>query len=134
MSSSPVATVVPALDTAQRESTRRRLVGVLIGGVALGSTGHIAAVTVTSLVALSITGDRAMAGVPAATVVLGAAFGSTTLGALMARRGRRIGLVGGYAIGVVGAVIAIAGIVIGSFPVLLLGSLLIGFGNSSNQL
>ena len=36
--------------------------------------------------------------------------------------------------GVVGAAIAIAGIVGVSFPVLLLGSLLIGFGNSANQL
>src|SRR4029079_15894854 len=115
MASTPVATAVPAQDTAQREATRRRLDGVLIGGVALGSTGHIAAVTWTSLVALAITGDRAMAGVPAATVVLGAALGSTTLGALMARRGRRIGLVGGYAIGVVGAVTAHAGVGIGSF-------------------
>ena len=89
MSSSPAVTAAPALDTARREATRRRLVGVLVGGVALGSTGHIAAVTVTSLVAQSITGDRSMAGVPAAVVVLGAALGATTLAALMARRGRR---------------------------------------------
>src|SRR4029453_8872542 len=106
MASTPVATAVPAQDTAHREATRRRLVGVLIGGVALGSTGHIAAVTVTSLVALAITGDRSMAGVPAAVVVLGAALGATTLAALMARRGRRIGLVAGYALGAGGAAIA----------------------------
>jgi MFS family permease len=134
MSSSPVASAVPTPDTAHREATRRRLVGVLIGGVALGSTGHIAAVTVTSLVALAITGDRSMAGVPAAVTVLGAALGATSLAAMMARRGRRIGLVAGYAIGVVGAVVAIAGVVGSLFPLLLLGSLLIGFGNSSNQL
>ena len=102
-------TAAPALDTARREATRRRLVGVLVGGVAFGSTGHIAAVTVTSLVALSIDRRPAMAGVPAAVVVLGAALGATTLAALMARRGRRIGLVAGYALGVVGAFIAIAG-------------------------
>ena len=52
MSSSPAVTAAPALDTARREATRRRLVGVLVGGVALGSTGHIAAVTVTTIVAL----------------------------------------------------------------------------------
>ena len=134
MSSKLAVSAAPALDTARREATRRRLVGVLVGGVAFGSTGHIAAVTVTSLVALSITGDRSMAGVPAAVVVLGAALGATTLAVLDRRRGRRIGLVAGYALGVVGAAIAIAGIVGVSFPVLLLGSLLIGFGNSANQL
>ena len=113
---------------------RRRLTAVLVGGVALGSTGHIAAVTVTALVAEEITGDRSLTGVPAAAVVLGAAFGATILGAFMARRGRRLGLALGYVVAVVGAAVAILGLVLGSLPVLLVGSLAIGFGNSSNQL
>ena len=90
------------MDEARRVALRRRTVGSLVTGVALGSTGHIAAVTVTALVAESITGDRALTGVPAAAVVLGAALGATTLGALMARRGRRPGLALGYAIAVLG--------------------------------
>ncbi len=113
---------------------RRRTVGVLVGGVALGSTGHIAAVTVTSLVAQEIGGDRSLAGVPAAAVVLGAALGATVLGAAMGRWGRRPGLAAGYAVAVVGALVAIAGIVAVSLPIVLIGSLAIGFGNSSNQL
>jgi MFS family permease len=116
------------------DSLRRRTVGVLFSGVALGSTGHIAAVTVTSIVALELGGDRTLAGLPAAAVVFGAAIGATVLGVVMGRWGRRPGLAGGYAIGVIGAVIAVAGIVAGSFPILLLGSVAIGFGNSSNQL
>ncbi len=117
-----------------REAVRRRLVGVLFAGVALGSTGHIAAVTVTSIVALELGGDRTLAGLPAAAVVLGAALGATVLGAIMGRWGRRPGLTGGYAVAVVGAFVAVAGIVVDSFPILLLGSVAIGFGNSSNQL
>ncbi|HEY7600399.1 MAG TPA: MFS transporter [Candidatus Limnocylindrales bacterium] len=113
---------------------RRRSVGVLFGGVALGSTGHIAAVTVTSIVGLELGGDRALAGVPAAAVVFGAAVGATILGWVMGRWGRRPGLAGGYVIGVIGALVAIAGIVVGSFATLLVGCLAIGFGNSSNQL
>ncbi|MEO6349220.1 MAG: MFS transporter, partial [Candidatus Limnocylindrales bacterium] len=113
---------------------RRRTVGVLFAGVALGSTGHIAAVTVTSIVALELSKDRALAGLPAAAVVLGAAIGATILGAVMGRWGRRPGLAGGYLVGVIGAVIAVAGIVVLSFPILLIGCLAIGFGNSSNQL
>jgi MFS family permease len=116
------------------DALRRRTVGVLFAGVALGSTGHIAAVTVTSIVALELSRDRALAGVPAAFVVFGAAVGATILGAIMGRWGRRPGLATGYVVGVLGAVVAIAGIVAGSFPILLSGCLLIGFGNSSNQL
>lgn len=116
------------------DALRRRTTGVLFAGVALGSTGHIAAVTVTSIVALELGGDRSLAGLPAAAVVVGAAIGATILGAVMGRWGRRPGLAGGYVIGVFGALIAVAGIVVHSFPILLAGSVAIGFGNSSNQL
>ena len=50
------------------------------------------------------------------------------------RRGRRLGLAAGYTVGVIGAVIAIIGVVSRSFPILLLGGFFVGFGNSSNQL
>ena len=116
------------------DALRRRTVGVLFAGVALGSTGHIAAVTVTSIVALELGGDRTLAGLPAAAVVLGAAIGATIVGAIMGRWGRRRGLAGGYVVGVIGALVAVVGIVAHSFPILLAGSLAIGFGNSSNQL
>src|SRR4051794_34412966 len=52
----------------------------------------------------------------------------------MSRRGRRLGLSAGYVVGVVGALIAVTAIVGHSLPALLVGSLFIGFGNSSNQL
>jgi MFS family permease len=116
------------------DSLRRRTVGVLFAGVALGSTGHIAAVTVTSIVALELSQNRTLAGVPAAAVVFGAAVGATILGAVMGKWGRRPGLAAGYLVGVIGAVVAVGGIVARSFPILLVGCMLIGFGNSSNQL
>jgi MFS family permease len=106
----------------------------LVAGVALGSTGHIAAITVATIVAREIAGATAWAGAPGATVVIGTAIGSVVLAWVMVRRGRRIGLAAGYAIGVVGALIAIASIVAVSLPGLLAGTLLIGFGNTSNQL
>jgi MFS family permease len=52
----------------------------------------------------------------------------------MVRRGRRFGLAGGYTVGVVGALVATAAVVVASLPWLLLGTFLIGFGNASNQL
>ncbi len=118
----------------ERVRRRQRAIRTLVVGVALGSTGHIAAATVASIAADDIAGTSALSGAPGAAVVLGAAAGASLLSAIMARRGRRIGLAAGYAVGVAGAAVAIAGIVGRSLPILLIGTLFIGFGNSSNQL
>jgi MFS family permease len=113
---------------------RERTIWTLVAGVAIGSTGHIAAVTVGTIVAAEITGSSALAGLPAASVILGSALGSILLSMLMARRGRRPGLSLGYAISVIGALVATSAVVSQSLPALILGTMLIGFGNSSNQL
>ena len=105
-----------------------------MAGVALGSTGHIAASTVASIAAQHIAGSTAWSGAPGATVVLGAAVGAVTLSQLMVRVGRRAGLATGYGVGVVGALVSTVAVIAGSLPLLLLGTILIGFGNSSNQL
>jgi MFS family permease len=106
----------------------------LVAGVALGSTGHIAAVTVAAVVAEDLTGTTGWSGAPSATVVFGAAVGSALLSAFMARQGRRRGLVLGYLIGLVGAAIATVAVVTRVFPLLLIGTLCIGFGNTANHL
>ena len=113
---------------------RRRTVWSLVAGVALGSTGYIAATTVATIVARDISGDTAWSGAPGATVVLGAAVGAVVLSQVMVRRGRRTGLAAGYGIGVIGAFVATLAVVVASLPILLVGTLLIGFGNASNQL
>lgn len=125
---------MPTADELRIDALRRRTVRTLILGVALGSTGHIAAVTVATVVASDIGGSRSLAGAPAAAVVFGAALGTTLLAWLMARRGRRIGLAAGYGVGVVGALAAVAAIVMRDLALLLVGSALIGFANGSNQL
>jgi len=113
---------------------RRRSRWALFLGVALGSTGHIAAVTVGAIVGEDLLGNKTLAGAPGASITLGAALGAIALSWFMARRGRRIGLTSGYLIGLVGAATAILAVVIRSFPLLLLGTFLIGFGNASNNL
>jgi MFS family permease len=127
---------VTAADTtvaATRDALRRRSVWTLVAGVALGSTGHIAAITVATIAARDLSDTAALAGLPGSSVVLGTAIGAALLGWLMSRRGRRLGLSAGYVIGVVGAVLAAAAIILRSLPLLLFGTLLIGFGQSSNQ-
>jgi MFS family permease len=125
------ALVLPA---AQLARLRRRTLWSLFAGVALGSTGHIAAVTVATIVAQSITGNTAWSGAPGATVVLGAALGAFVLSQVMVRKGRRVGITVGYLVGVGGALLATTAVIVASLPLLLLGTVLIGFGNASNQL
>jgi MFS family permease len=122
------------LATADLDPARRRIQRTLFAGVGLGSTGYIAASTVSAIVATELAGSSALAGVPAATVVLGSAFGSAVLSILMSRRGRRPGLVAGYIVGAVGALIAISAVLAGSFLLFLVGTMGIGLANSANQL
>ena len=126
-----MGSTVPVRDL---ERLRRRTVWALVAGVALGSTGHIAAATVAAIVAQDIAGDTSWSGAPGATVVLGAAAGAVVLSQVMVRSGRRNGLAAGYGIGVLGALVATWAVVAASFPLLLIGTFLIGFGNASNQL
>ena len=130
----PAAPGRPGLTPQQVTAGRRRATASLVAGVALGSTGHIAAITVATIVAKDLLGSQLLAGAPGASVVLGAAMGAVLLSAYMSRVGRRRGLVLGYSIGVVGALLATAAVLTRSFPLLLLGTLLIGFGNAANQL
>jgi MFS family permease len=123
-----------ALSPSRLAHLRQRTIWTLVAGVAIGSTGHIAAVTVGTIVAAELAGSSALAGLPAASVVLGSAIGSALLSYLMARRGRRAGLSLGYTISVCGALVATSAVVTQSLPMLVVGTMLIGFGNSSNQL
>ncbi len=122
------------LDQRALESARVRSRWVLFLTVALGSTGHLAAVTVAALAGKELLGSAALAGAPSAAVVFGAAVGAVALSWLMSRRGRRLGLTSGYITSILGAAVGAAGIVIRSFPLLIVGTFLIGFGNSSNNL
>lgn len=126
--------LVATIPSARLDQLRRRSTWSLVAGVALGSTGHIAAVTVAAIVAQHLGGSPLWSGVAGASVVLGAAGGAVSLSALMVRRGRRVGLAAGYAIGVGGALLAAAAVVSSSLALLLAGTFLIGFGNASNQL
>jgi MFS family permease len=122
------------LDPLAIEVARGRTRIALFASTALGSTGHIAASTVASIVGQDLLGSAALSGAPGATVVFGAAMGAIALSWVMSRRGRRNGLTLGYLSAVLGAVLAGTAVVIRSFPLLLLGTFLIGFGNSSTNL
>jgi len=124
---------MPTSDATSLEAARRRAGRTLVAGVAFGSIGHIAAVTIATIAARQLAGSTTLAGAPGAAIVGGAALGSALIGWIAARRGRRPALAAGYGLGVLGAAVATTAVIAGSFPLLLGGTFLIGFGNSSNQ-
>ena len=122
------------IDPARVDGLRRRMLWTLFAVSALGSTGYIAAVTVGTLVAAEIAGSASLGGVPSSAAVLGTAVAATSLSALMLRTGRRPGLLGGLAIGVVGAALCFMAVLVDSIALLLFGAFLAGFANGASNL
>lgn len=102
--------------------------------VALGSTAYISAFTTAAVAAREITGSAQLSGLPSAFGTLGTAVGIGVLSALMARRGRRPGLLLGYALAIVGGAVSVAAVIASSFLLLVVGSVAIGLGNAALQL
>ncbi len=112
--------------------TRNRLTATLFVGAAFGSTGYVAAFTVASIAAAEITSSAWVAGLPNACGILGTAAGTTLFANW--RRGRRPSLATGYVSSVAGGLAAVAGLGLGNLALLLVGSLVLGLGQASNQL
>lgn len=124
----------PPVDPAALPRLRRRTVWVLFAAVATGSTGYFAAVTVGTLLAAELGGGPAVSGLPIGAMVLGTAAATSALSMLMLRAGRRVGLLAGFGIGAAGALLAVGAALVGSLPLLVVGSALGGFGNGAAQL
>lgn len=112
----------------------RRLTATLFAGVAFASTAYIGTATLSSIVIAEITGSSSLAGVPGAIAVVGTAVGTTVLSLGVARRGRRPGLITGYAAAALGAAIAGLAVITRSAPVLFAGMAFLGLGNASSHL
>ena len=110
---------------------RRRAVWTLVAGVALASTGYIAAGTIGAIAGRNLGGSATWAGLPSAVGVLGTAAGAVALSALSVKRGRRDALVAGFGGGVLGGFAAVAALGIGSLPLLLLGTAFVGVSNAA---
>lgn len=107
---------------------------VLFFGVALGTTGFVAAVTVAPLVGEDLSRSATLSGLPWTAGVIGTALGSAFLSQLMSRRGRGPGLALGYALTALGALFAVVSIANGWFAPFAVAVLLMGAGNAANHL
>jgi|SRR3990172_8759828 len=112
----------------------RKITRTLFIAQSLCSAGFIATATVSSIVGASLSGNVALAGLPATMYLLGTALSSLGWGYGMDLLGRRGGISLGLAIGVVGSAIAVAAIGRGSLSIFLLGMTLMGVANAAMQL
>ena len=126
-------TPLPAPDATGRDAAQRRTVGTLVTSQMLGGVGLTAGATVGALLAEEVSGSARWAGLGGTFQVLGAALIAIPMARLMAARGRRPGLVLGYALAAVGAVGLITAGLVGNFPMLLAASLLFGGATASNS-
>lgn len=112
---------------------QRRTVRVLVLTQAVGAVGITIGIATASLLARDLSGSETLSGLAQTAQVLGAAVISFLLAPLMARRGRRAGLVTGYVVGAGGGLLAVVSGVVGSMTLLLVGAVMLGAGTAANS-
>jgi MFS family permease len=126
VSTPPPSTTLPLL--------QRRTMRVLVVAQLLGALGLAAGGTAGGLLAERLTGSAAAAGLPLSLLVLGSGVGAVAAARVMHDHGRRAGLTAAYLAGATGAALVVAAAGWGSWPLLLVGSLLLGGGNAAVML
>jgi MFS family permease len=114
------------IESNRLDSIRQRITIAIFAAQSLFSASTIAAFTLTSIIAVDLTGLDSRAGWPTTIAQLGRALLAYPLGWLMGRVGRRLGISLGFLIGVGGLILSAFSIVIGSFFWFMFGSALIG--------
>ncbi|HSB69374.1 MAG TPA: MFS transporter [Candidatus Methylomirabilis sp.] len=114
--------------------TAKKITSVLFLVQSLSSAGFIAFFTVNALVGTELSGRASLAGVPETVRVLGQALAAMAWGYTMERIGRRRGLALGQMVGVLGSVVAGGAVIAHSFPLFLIGLLLVGMARASADL
>lgn len=128
MSSSPNPEKIPS----HPETNRITLALFLVQS--LTSAAMIAASTVTAILGAEVSGNEALAGVPSAVILFAGAPAAVVWGLLWDRTGRRWGLSIGVLTGLVGALIALLGVRLNVFSILLVGMLSLGFLSAATRL
>lgn len=115
------------------KSTRRRIVGSLFGAQSLFSAAIIISFTLTSIIAVDLSGNESVAGLPSTVTLISRAALAYPIGWLLDRLGRRLGLSIGYLIGVTGALISAWSVISGSFLGFLAGAALFGGSRAASE-
>ncbi|MGW5560574.1 MFS transporter [Micromonospora sp. NPDC003944] len=128
-----MATDLTAPRTARPDvaSIQRRTLRLLFTTQIIGGIGVTIGIAVGALLAARIAGT-AVAGVAQSAGVVGAALLAVPVTRIMARHGRRPGLVLAYAVGAVGGLLVVLAAATRWVPLLFLGMLLFGGGTAAN--
>lgn len=112
---------------------QRRITAALFASQSLIGAAQIAAFTVMPIVASTLTGSDAAAGIPATLLLVGRAGAAYPMGWIMDRYGRRLGLLLGFVLAVLGAAAALIAIAARSFLGFGAGIFLMGAGRAAGE-
>ena len=113
--------------TASQPEVQGRVVRVLAAAQIFGGIGAAAGAAVGALLAAELA-TESLSGLSSTASVIGTAFIAIPIARVMNARGRRPGLLLAYAIGIIGAMLVVAGAVLDFFPLALLGLFATGGG------
>lgn len=115
-------------------AVRRDSLRALWAASALGGLAQSLAGTAGALLARELAGSDAVAGLPQGLLVVGAAVSALLLSSLTRRRGRGVALSTGAGVAMAGCALVLLAGLAASLPGVLLGSLLLGAGNTAVML
>ena len=121
-----------SLTPADITTARRRGHIVLISGQALAGVGMGATLSSGALLVTQVSGSEALSGMAATGTTVGAAIAAIPLAALAHRAGRAPSLATGALVAASGAGVGLLAAVLVSFPLLLVGLVMIGVGTAVN--
>lgn len=122
---------IDPLDTANVHAVQRRAVATLTSSQVLGGVAVAGSLPAGALIAASLGGSEAAAGLAQTFGVLGAALLALPLARIALTRGRRASLSLGYFLGFVGAVVVVVSTVTRSLVGVYAGSLLVGVASAA---
>lgn len=117
----------PELIAAQRRIRRTLLLAQVLGGIGIG-----AGVSMGSLMAFGVTGDKSLSGISGTVGALSTALLAGPMVALAMRYGRRLSLTAGWAMAAIGCLVQVAALALTNLPLLILGLLVFGAGQAAN--
>jgi MFS family permease len=109
----------------------RARIAALCTASGIGSLGLAAGGTAGGPLIAAISGDRALAGLPVALLVIGSAAAALLISRRSARAGRTGSLALGYVAGAIGSLVVVGAAALGSVAALLAGSTLLGAANAA---
>jgi len=121
---------------APRQVPRRtevRILGGLMGTSALGGLGQLIGLTGTTLLIQELLGSKTWVGTGSFAMMGGTAVGAAVLTRRLGRNRRRPTLIGGYLVGAIGGVVVGLAALWKWYPLVLIGLLMFGFGNTASQ-